>query len=244
MWDEEHEEYYWVVLCKNHHYQLKQSQAAGHPILLGETDSVSPPPHLETDFKVRCDDCGKEFSYGPRELLRHETEPPLPSWRTLFSRTLTQYRLRNKQAVLPHPSPGGPVQRNPSPGSSDICFSSCVGTTISKAADARPLSHFADAPDLAHACLRMASQPLPQRSHISGPVCSMTSADRCRSHQRCFRQKRDDFRILLFHSTLGRPRHRRSDHTLWVQAERRERSYRDLLRFDCFQSQSDPRGPQ
>jgi hypothetical protein len=74
MWDKEHAEYYWVVLCKNHHYHLKQSQAAGHPILLGE--SVSPPPHLETDYKVRCDDCGKEYSYGPRELLRHETEPP------------------------------------------------------------------------------------------------------------------------------------------------------------------------
>jgi hypothetical protein len=76
MWDEVYAEHYWVVLCKNHHYHLKQSQAAGHPILLGETDSVSPPPHLETDFKVRCDDCGKEYSYSPCELLRHETEPP------------------------------------------------------------------------------------------------------------------------------------------------------------------------
>ena len=35
MWDEEYAEYYWVVLCKNRQYHLKQSQAAGHPILLG-----------------------------------------------------------------------------------------------------------------------------------------------------------------------------------------------------------------
>ena len=74
---EDHElEYYWIVLCKNHHYHLKQSQASGHPILLGETDSVSPPPYLERDFKTRCDDCGKEYSYSPRALLRYETEPP------------------------------------------------------------------------------------------------------------------------------------------------------------------------
>ena len=76
MWDGEYQQYYWVVLCKNHHYHLKQSQAAGHQILLGETDGVSPPPHLELDFKVRCDDCGKDYSYSPRELLRYETKPP------------------------------------------------------------------------------------------------------------------------------------------------------------------------
>jgi hypothetical protein len=92
MWDEEYEEYYWVVLCKNHPYHRKQSLAAGHPILLGETDCVSPPPDLEMNFLVTCDDCGKEFTYNPRELLRHQTEPPRPSRRTHFSRTLAQCR--------------------------------------------------------------------------------------------------------------------------------------------------------
>jgi hypothetical protein len=76
MWDEEHQEYFWVVLCKNLHYHLKQSQAAGHLILLGETDSVSPPPHLEMAFTVNCDDCGREYSYKSRELLRYQMEPP------------------------------------------------------------------------------------------------------------------------------------------------------------------------
>lgn len=76
MWDEEYEEYYWVVLCKNHPYHRGQSHAARHAILLGETDSVSPPPLLETNFLVTCDDCGKEYTYNPRELLRHLTEPP------------------------------------------------------------------------------------------------------------------------------------------------------------------------
>ena len=76
MWDEANAEYYWIVLCKNQLYHLKQSQAAGHPILLGETDSVSPPPNLEMNFEATCDDCGKEYTYSPRELLRHETEPP------------------------------------------------------------------------------------------------------------------------------------------------------------------------
>jgi hypothetical protein len=95
MWDEENQEYYWVVLCKNHQYHFKQSQAAGHPILLGETDSVSPPPHLEMDFTVDCEDCGREYSYRPRELLRYQTEPPAslvahPLFRHIESVPITQ----------------------------------------------------------------------------------------------------------------------------------------------------------
>ena len=68
-------EYYWIVLCKNHHHHAKQNRSAGHPILLGETDGVSPPPHFNGEFNVRCEDCRKEYSYSPRDLLRHETEP-------------------------------------------------------------------------------------------------------------------------------------------------------------------------
>ena len=76
MWDQANGEYYWIVLCKNQHYHRKQSLAAIHPILLGETDSVSPLPPLKKTFLVTCDDCGTEYKYSPREILRYETEPP------------------------------------------------------------------------------------------------------------------------------------------------------------------------
>lgn len=68
-------EYYWIVFCKNHRHHAKQNRSAEHPIFLGETDGVSPPPHLNGEFKVRCEDCRKEYSYNPRDLLRYETEP-------------------------------------------------------------------------------------------------------------------------------------------------------------------------
>jgi hypothetical protein len=69
-------EYYWIVLCKTHFHHLLQNRAAGHPILLGETDSVSPPPTIRKSFKARCDACGKEHSYHAHDVLRFETEPP------------------------------------------------------------------------------------------------------------------------------------------------------------------------
>ena len=73
----EHErEYYWVVLCKNQFHHFLQNHFVGHVILLGETDSVSPPPAIGAGFKARCDECGKEYSYRSKDLLRFETEPP------------------------------------------------------------------------------------------------------------------------------------------------------------------------
>jgi hypothetical protein len=69
-------EYYWVVLCKNRLFHYRQNISSGHKILLGETDEVSPPPRLESPFRAICDDCGKEYTYKPSELLRFETEPP------------------------------------------------------------------------------------------------------------------------------------------------------------------------
>jgi hypothetical protein len=69
-------EYFWIVLCKTHFHHLLQNRSAGHPILLGETDSVSPPPLIQQSFKAKCDACGKEYSYDPHDLLRFETEPP------------------------------------------------------------------------------------------------------------------------------------------------------------------------
>lgn len=77
MWSYEGgQDYYWIVLCKNHHYHHKQSRTADHQILLGETDAVSPPPVLGKHFNVRCDDCGEEYSYRPSELLRYEADVP------------------------------------------------------------------------------------------------------------------------------------------------------------------------
>lgn len=72
---ESESEYYWVVLCKNHMFHNLQNRFSGHPILLGETDAVSSPPPLKGTFSVRCDDCGREHTYHPSELLRFETEP-------------------------------------------------------------------------------------------------------------------------------------------------------------------------
>jgi len=69
-------EYFWVVLCKNHLYHNLRNRSAGHAILLGETDAFSPPPPLKAPFGVRCDDCGREYFYHPKEVLRFETEPP------------------------------------------------------------------------------------------------------------------------------------------------------------------------
>ena len=62
--------YYWVVICKNHHFHNRQNRFFGHKILLGETDSYSPRPDLDDHFSVRCDDCGSEYSYKPLDVLR------------------------------------------------------------------------------------------------------------------------------------------------------------------------------
>lgn len=115
MWDSENQEYFWIVLCKNYHYHRKQSQAAGHPILLGETDSVSPPPNLEEKFAVTCDDCGTEYLYRPRDVVRFETEPPEsfsvhPLFADFDSVPTTQ------QPVISAPSFRQPVRTAPSFG--------------------------------------------------------------------------------------------------------------------------------
>ncbi len=70
-------EYYWVVLCKNHLFHNRQNLSSGHKILLGETDAILPCPILKSAFKVTCDDCGKEYNYLPKDVLRYETEPPV-----------------------------------------------------------------------------------------------------------------------------------------------------------------------
>ena len=76
-------EYYWVVLCKNRLFHYRQNISSGHKILLAETDAVSPPTRLESPFS---DDCGKEYTYKPSEVLRFETElPPVFLTHPLFA---------------------------------------------------------------------------------------------------------------------------------------------------------------
>jgi hypothetical protein len=36
---------------------------------------VTPPP-VASPFVANCDECGKEYSYGPEEILRLELAPP------------------------------------------------------------------------------------------------------------------------------------------------------------------------
>jgi hypothetical protein len=73
---ENEKEYFWVVLCKNRHFHYLQNRSTGHIILLGETDSVSPPPRLNAPFSVRCDNCGRQFFYQSKDILRFESDPP------------------------------------------------------------------------------------------------------------------------------------------------------------------------
>ncbi len=72
--------YVWVVVCKNHRFHVHQNLFFGHKIPLAETDAFLPPPNLEGHLYVRCDECGKEYSYQPKDLLRTELE--LPDWFT------------------------------------------------------------------------------------------------------------------------------------------------------------------
>ena len=69
-------QYFWVVLCKNRRYHKRQNLFFGHQIPLAETDAVLPPPVINDHVKVRCDDCGEEYAYESKEILRAEIEAP------------------------------------------------------------------------------------------------------------------------------------------------------------------------
>jgi hypothetical protein len=74
MWVDSH--YCWVVLCKNHWFHLRQNLFFRHRIPLAEADPVATRPSLEDRFRVRCDDCRKEYFYKPSEVLKFEIELP------------------------------------------------------------------------------------------------------------------------------------------------------------------------
>jgi hypothetical protein len=74
MWVDSH--YCWVVLCKNHWFHLRQNLFFRHRIPLAETDPVASRPPLKGHFTVGCDDCRKEYSYKPSDVLKYEQELP------------------------------------------------------------------------------------------------------------------------------------------------------------------------
>ena len=74
MW--ETDSYCWVVICKNNWFHRRRNLFHGYVIPLGETDAFAPRPALDRSFMVQCDNCGKEYSYEPAEVLRLEWELP------------------------------------------------------------------------------------------------------------------------------------------------------------------------
>jgi len=68
-------QYFWIVLCKNRRFHKRQNLYFGHSIPLAETDAFLPPPSLNDRLSVKCDDCGREYSYELKDLLRAELEP-------------------------------------------------------------------------------------------------------------------------------------------------------------------------
>jgi hypothetical protein len=75
MSDWEDKQYFWVVICKNHHFHENRNIWFGHRILLGETDSFSDLPITAPRIVVRCDECGKEYEYSQKEILKFESDP-------------------------------------------------------------------------------------------------------------------------------------------------------------------------
>jgi hypothetical protein len=76
MWEDNR--YFWVVLCKSRALHIRKSLSLNYRerIPLGETDAVTPCPVVNGSFNVRCDECGKEYSYKSSDVLKFALEPP------------------------------------------------------------------------------------------------------------------------------------------------------------------------
>jgi serine/threonine protein kinase len=68
--------YCWVVVCKNNWFHRRPNIFNVHRVPLGETDAVLPRPPIDKGLAIRCDECGKEYTYKPSEVLRYEMEVP------------------------------------------------------------------------------------------------------------------------------------------------------------------------
>jgi hypothetical protein len=73
MWEDDR--YVWVVICKNRWFNAHTTWWVGHKIPLAETDAVTPLA-LRGPVTVPCDECGRQYTYQPREVLRIEMELP------------------------------------------------------------------------------------------------------------------------------------------------------------------------
>jgi hypothetical protein len=75
MWEDNR--YFWVVLCKNRLFHIRKSLSLNYRerIPLGETDAVAPCPVVNCTFIVRCDECGKQYSYKSSDVLKFELNP-------------------------------------------------------------------------------------------------------------------------------------------------------------------------
>ena len=71
----ENPNYCWGVICKNERVHHQTNLMSGHKILLAETDAFEPLP-VSGPFQVVCDDCGEEYTYEPKDVLRLEQQPP------------------------------------------------------------------------------------------------------------------------------------------------------------------------
>ena len=69
-------DYYWVVVCKNRRFHHKGNVGYEHKILLGETDPYAGLPMLPDAIEVHCDNCGQEYSYKRKEIMRDEVQVP------------------------------------------------------------------------------------------------------------------------------------------------------------------------
>lgn len=69
-------QYCWIVLCKNHRFHNRQNLFSGHRIPLGETDAFMPPPALNGGLRIRCDECGQEYAYQPKDVVRIQLDLP------------------------------------------------------------------------------------------------------------------------------------------------------------------------
>jgi hypothetical protein len=101
MWEDDR--YVWVVICKNRWFH--KVWWVGHKIPLAQTDAVMPLP-IKGPLMVRCDECGLEFTYHPRDVVRAEQELP-PSFKPH-----PRFQSEEFLAGLPElPKPGAPPDR-------------------------------------------------------------------------------------------------------------------------------------
>ena len=69
-------DYFWVVICKNYRFHHKGNTSYAHQIPLAETDAFSSLPTLSEELQVRCDACGEQYTYRPKDVLRNEIAVP------------------------------------------------------------------------------------------------------------------------------------------------------------------------